>query len=144
MHMHTIYSPCMGYDPDTFLEGLTCTVILSTTRGVQMSQDFPFIDPKACILLEYNNNMVWLGISADLKIHPFSFEALFSFETLATLTFQMKRTAANEQMAVADPRGGSGGSGPPLRFPGKISCTWKNSLYLLKNSVKICMSRSIS
>ena len=33
-------------------------------------------------------------------------------------------------------KGGSGGSGPPLRFPGKSSCTWKNSLYLLKNSSK--------
>ena len=40
--------------------------------------------------------------------------------------------------------GGSGGQDPPLRFPGKISCTWKNSLYLLKNSVKMCMIRSIS
>ena len=47
--------------------------------------------------------------------------------------------------------GGSKGGGvrgvrtpPPLRFPGRSSCTWKNSLYLLKNSVKICMIRSIS
>ena len=38
-----------------------------------------------------------LGISADLKIHSFSFEAFFSFETLATLGFQMKRTASNEK-----------------------------------------------
>ena len=49
--------------------------------------------------------------------------------------------ARYQSTTVADPRGGSG---PPLRFPGKISCTWKNSLYLLKNSVKICMIRSIS
>ena len=47
-------------------------------------------------------------------------------------------------------KGGGGGQGgqdpppPPLRFPGRSSCTWKNSLYLLKNSVNICMIRSIS
>ena len=37
--------------------------------------------------------------------------------------------------AVADPEGGSGGSGPPLRFLGKSFCTWKINLYLLRNNV---------